>query len=181
MQFIKKILFFISLFALYIILRELIELYLMARALHPYVGYSTLVIILAVIVYFVVLPIARILRIPVYKGPVTDPKLELPLIRERLEQFRRHPAVRESGELEKLPSDERVAYKQTLAILHKETDKIRKTYVSQLFYTSSISQNGFIDAILILSSSISMIKDIFLLYNGRVSNRDLISSVFILF
>ncbi|OQY38189.1 MAG: hypothetical protein B6226_03975, partial [Candidatus Cloacimonetes bacterium 4572_65] len=38
-----------------------------------------------------------------------------------------------------------------------------------------MAQNGFLDALIILSSSINHIKSIFILYNGRVNNRDLLN------
>ena len=41
-----------------------------------------------------------------------------------------------------------------------------------MFYRTGIIQNGFIDSLLILSSSVALIKEMFTLYNGRVSNRD---------
>ena len=67
----------------------------------------------------------------------------------------------------------RAQYSKRIELLVKECANIRKKYVAQLFYSSSISQNGFIDAMLVLSYSINMVKDIFVLYNGRVTNRDL--------
>lgn len=173
MQFLKKIVLFLTLFAVYIILRELIKLYVLARSLHPWAGYATAVLIVAAIGYFIVLPVIRILRIPVYRGPATNPTDEPAIIKERLEKFTRHPSIVASGFERSDDRDIREQYKQAVKILRKEADKIRKRYVSQLFYTSAVSQNGFIDAVLILSSSIALIKEIFLLYNGRVSNRDL--------
>jgi hypothetical protein len=59
-----------------------------------------------------------------------------------------------------------------IKILEKEAFVIRRKYVSQVFYRTGIIQNGFIDALLILSSSVALIKDLFVLYNGRVSNKD---------
>ncbi|MFQ5605953.1 MAG: DUF697 domain-containing protein [bacterium] len=64
-------------------------------------------------------------------------------------------------------------YQKVVDVLQKQSDRIRKRYVLQLFYSSSISQNGFLDAILILSSSVNLVKDLFILYHGRVSNKDL--------
>jgi len=52
--------------------------------------------------------------------------------------------------------------------------KLEKNNLTQLFYSTSISQNGFIDALIIFSTSVNLIRDIFILYNGRVSNKDLI-------
>ena len=52
MQLLKRIFFFISLFALYIILRELLELYAYAYTFHPYAGYVVLLLILGTLIYF---------------------------------------------------------------------------------------------------------------------------------
>lgn len=175
MKFIKRIFLFISLFALYIIAREFLELYVLMRSVHPIAGYATLIIIMAAIIYFVAIPVIKILRIPIYKGPTKDKDKEIEIIRQRNERFKKNEVVKKLDIDFSIESDERKIYKDIIRELNLECQKIRSRYVSQLFYTSSISQNGFIDAILILSSSISLVKEIFLLYNGRVSNRDLLA------
>lgn len=175
MKLIKKILFFFSLFFLYIIIRELIELYVLANSLHPTAGYFALIVILGVFIYFILIPVIRIIRMPVYQGPTTDKLKEEQIIDERLMLFKKNTFIKTLNLDFNEPTDKRELYDSIIKKLEKECNKIRTKYVSQLFYTSSISQNGFIDAILILSSSVSLIKAIFILYSGRVSNRDLIN------
>ena len=82
MQLLKRIFFFISLFALYIIFRELLELYAYAYTFHPYVGYVVLLLILGTLIYFVFIPVYRILTLPVNPGPVSDQSKEAELIRQ---------------------------------------------------------------------------------------------------
>ncbi len=173
MQLIKRIFFFISLFFFYIIIRELISLYTYSYTIHPFLGYGVLVLLLAAVIYFVIIPVYRILIIPVNPGPATNADHEEELISNRIKKFQKNKFLLENNELEVSFTDPKDHYKKTIKVLEKECEQIRKRYVAQLFYSSSISQNGFIDALLVLSYSVNMVKDIFTLYNGRVTNRDL--------
>jgi len=173
MQLIKRIFFFISLFLFYIIIRELISLYTYSYTIHPFFGYGVLGLLLVAVVYFVIIPAYRILVIPINPGPVSNKDKEEELIKERTKRFQKNKFLLENTTKENYSSDLRERYSQTIRVLENECERIRKRYVAQLFYSSSISQNGFIDALLVLSYSINMVKDIFILYNGRVSNRDL--------
>jgi hypothetical protein len=172
MQLIKRIVFFISLFALYLIFRELLELYAYAYAAHPYLGYAVLFLILAVLVYFVFIPVYKIITLPVNPGPVSEKSKEEELIALRVQKFKKNKFLK-TEKYQALSEDNRENYTAAVQILSRECEKIRQRYVAQLFYSSSISQNGFIDAILVLSYSVNMIKEIFILYHGRVNNRDL--------
>ncbi|MBN2729943.1 MAG: hypothetical protein JXR53_12030, partial [Bacteroidales bacterium] len=69
--------------------------------------------------------------------------------------------------------ENRDEYNRAVTILDKKSKEIREKYVADLFYFSAIAQKGFIDAILMFSASINLVKEIFVLYNGRLSNRDL--------
>lgn len=171
---IKRVLFFISLFFIYIIAREFVSLYFYSYSIHPLFGYIMLAIILTLTGYFVIIPIYKIFTLPVNPGPVSSASKEIDLIDIRLIKFNKNRFLQESNIQNNLEKDKRKQYDQIVSVLEKECEKIRKKYVAQLFYSSSISQNGFIDAMLVLSSSVNMIKEIFILYNGRVTNRDLI-------
>ena len=173
MKFLKRIVFFISLFFIYIIFRELLELYYYSYALHPVAGYLILALICTVTVYFIIIPVYRILAMPVIPGPVTDKSQELELIELRLKRFEKNKQLKDFFTSTGPTDDPRILYNQAVEKLAHACEQIRRKYVAQLFYSSSISQNGFIDAMLVLSYSINMVKEIFILYNGRVTNRDL--------
>jgi hypothetical protein len=175
MQIIRRILFFISLFVVYIIIREFLELYYYAYTLHPIMGYVALLLIAASISYFVFIPLYKIFTLPVNPGPVLVQSREEALIQERLKRFKKNKFLLQKNLMLESGQDHREQYLQTVTLLEKECETIRKKYVAQLFYSSSISQNGFIDALLVLSYSVNIVKDIFILYNGRVSNRDLLT------
>ncbi|MCG8608306.1 DUF697 domain-containing protein [bacterium] len=173
MKIIKRLLFFLSMLLIYVIFRELLELYFLTRSVHPIFGYISLGLIFAFVTYFILIPIYKIVRIPKNYAPTTDPDKVPEIIRHRLHNFQQNPFLTESQiDLLKVSQDE-AGYHQIIEHLQKEAEQLRRRYVLQLFYSSSISQNGFLDAILILSSSINLIKDLFILYHGRVSNKDL--------
>ncbi len=173
MNIIKKILFFFSLFLLYLIFKEFVELYNLSKSIDPYFAYAVLIILTAFIFYFAIIPVYQIFRMPKNYAPVKN-KNEIPeLLEKRINNFKKNKFLLKSNfDFSEITYDED-GHKKIISFLEKESDRIRKKYISRLFYSTSISQNGFIDAILILSSSVNLIKEIFILYQGRVTNRDL--------
>jgi hypothetical protein len=94
------------------------------------------------------------------------------LIELRMKNFQNNSLIKEANIDISEPTEDN--YNRAVEILSAECEKVRKKYVNQMFYSTAISQNGFLDAIIILSSSVNMIKEIFTVYNGRVANRELI-------
>jgi len=174
MKIIKRIIFLLSFAVLYLIFREFVEIYLLVRSLHPIAGYGILLLLLGVTYYFIGVPIYRIIRIPVAYGPTRE-KSEIPgLTEKRVEHLQQNPYLLEKGyDFSDISGDES-GYKRIIGEIQPEAERIRARYVSKLFYSSSIAQNGFLDAILIFSASVNLVKELFILYNGRVSNRDLL-------
>lgn len=175
MNLIKRILFFISLFFAYLILKEFLILYHSMRSLHPYAGYGLLVLLSGIIVYFVIIPIFRIVRIRRLDAPVRDPEKVPVLIRKRLDHLSNNTYLQQSGFRWDDITMDRDGYDKVIRWLEPEAERIRKKYVTQVFYGTAIAQNGLLDAVIILSSSVHLIRDLFLLYQGRTSNRDLVS------
>ena len=173
MKLIKKIVFFFSLFLLYLILKEFFELYSLAKSIHPYFAYAVLVLLTAFLIYFALIPAYQVLRMPKNYSPVKNKNEVAALIEKRINNFKKNKfLIRSNFDFSTININEE-SHNKIITSLEKECDRIRKKYVSRLFYSTSISQNGFIDAILILSSSVNLIKEIFILYQGRVTNRDL--------
>ncbi len=173
MKIVGRIFTFFSIFLLYIIARELLELYVLTAAIHPLLGYATLIALAIAVVYFIVIPIYKIIAIPKNYEPVRDPE-KVPALREqRQRNFRKNPYLIECGYEFDDGAGEEEAYQKIISTLQVRSNALRKRYVLQLFYSSSISQNGFLDAILILSSSVNLVKELFILYHGRVTNKDL--------
>ena len=173
MRIFKRLLLFVSLVCFYFIAKEFVSFYYFFRSLHPVAGYLSLVLITTLVCYFILIPVIRILKLPKSYSPVFKKKDADQLIKKRITSFKKNPYLNNTNfDFSEINSDEE-SYNKIINKLQPEIDRLRKKYVSQLFYSSSISQNGFLDAVLILSSSINLIKEIFILYQGRVSNRDL--------
>ncbi len=144
------------------------------ESVNIYLAYTVFVAIILFIFYFAILPIVNIIKLPSNLGP-TKIKSEVGRLREkRIKQFSKNPFLLKSEiDANSLQNNDEV-YETTISILEKESYKIRKSYVNRLFYSTSVSQNGFIDSIMILSASINLVKEIFILYNGRVSAVELL-------
>ena len=172
MKVIKRIMIFIFVFASYFVLKEFIELYVYLKNINIYLGYFGLLLIFVFLFYFVGVPVFKIFKIPVVYGP-TNKEDEIPkLLAKRIALFRTNRFLLDNGYDFNLVKNDQESYDRIITVLSLECKNKRRMYVNQLFYSTGISQNGFLDALLILSASVNLIKEIFILYNGRVSNRD---------
>lgn len=173
MKYFKRLLIFFSVIILYFIFKEFLQLFVLIRNIHPYAGITFLLVALISMIYFVIFPLIQILKHPKIFSPVYQIEKEAELITIRLQLFADNKIIQSNQELLQIEPDPKIQYKKIVEALHLECQKIQKKYVNRVFYTTSISQNGFIDAFFILTNSINMIKEIFILYNGRVSNKQL--------
>jgi len=173
MKMIKKILFFLSLFLLYIIFKEFLILYHYARSFHPVLGYGVLIVITFGLGYFIILPLFKIISMPARLRPARNPDKVDRLIQTRMKYFLRNSYLNKTYFDFDSVREDKHGYTNVINHLKPEMKRIRKNYVTKVFYSTAIAQNGFLDAVLIISSSVHMIKEYFLLYHGRVSNRDL--------
>jgi len=173
MKFIKRIFFFFSLFLLYIVAKEFLQLYSYLAQLHPYAGYGFLAILAGISIYFVFIPVVHLLRIPRFEGPPSSRDAEGEFIKQRMLRLQSNPHLLLQHTAFSSFSLDANGYSQLIAPLNKQCQKLRDRHIAQIFYTTSIAQNGFLDALLIIAISVQHVKEIFVLYNGRVSNRDL--------
>jgi hypothetical protein len=174
MKHIKRILTFLSLFVLYIIFKEFLHVYTMLYTVHPIAAWVFILLAGGFFIYFVAFPLFKIISIPAGYGPVYDSRHEEHLIAKRMERFRKNRHLINSGFDVSTLKNDKESYTRVIREMDKGVDQLRRKHIPQLFYSTTIAQNGFLDALLILSSSINHIKEIFILYNGRVSNKDLI-------
>lgn len=174
LKILKKIFFLISFFFLYLFLKEMFILYSSMDAVHPAAGYIFLVIIGAFIVYFIAMPVIRIFAMPSLDRPVKDPEKIPSLIEKRIKRFRKNRyLVRQGFDFSNIHTD-RAGYEAVLRAFDSRIQEIRKKYVTQVFYTTAVAQNGFLDGLIILSAGVHLIQDIFTLYHGRVYTRDIL-------
>ncbi len=173
MKMLKRLVLFVIVLFGYLILREMLNFYVLAYTANPYLGYSVLVVLISILVYFVFIPLYQISRLSGDPGPARKRRKEADLIEMRLQRSLSNPYLKKiKFDPPKIGSTiER--YEITTAVLSKRCDQIRRKYIVHLFYSSAVSQYGFIDAILIFSANINLVKEIFTLYTGRATGRDL--------
>lgn len=174
MRVIRKIIAFLAISLSLVLIREFVAIYTDLKAIDPIYATIFIVFILLLIVYFVLIPLIQIITTTKIPPPVTEPSKEIQLIEKRVKIFESSDAIKKI-----IVNDISVKekYQTYVSQLEKEASKIRNRYVTNVFYSTSISQNGFLDGIIILSAGANVIKDIFRLYNGRVSNRDLLTII----
>lgn len=170
MRVIRKIIFFLAISLSLIIIREFIAIYTDLITIDPLYGIIFIILISIIFIYFVLIPLVQIIRTPKIPAPVTNAGEVNKLMESRIQIFESSGFLKDST-IQNKPLKEK--YEAYISVLEKEAQKIRSRYVINVFYSTAISQNGFLDGIIILSAGINVIKDIFKLYNGRVSNKDL--------
>ena len=167
---IQRIVFFFALAASVLIVREFLSIYNDLRQVDEYWGYAFLIFISLCTIYFVIVPFIKIFSIRRIHPPVNDVKDIDGLLVKRITALEKSRFITPLKGTDITP---RQQYDEYIKILSAEVQKVRKVYVSRLFYSTTISQNGFLDALFILSASINLVKEIFIIYNGRTSNMDL--------
>ncbi len=172
LRFIKRVFVFFALFILYLVLKEILQLYAVLKAVHPWAAVGFALLIGAAILYSLIYPAVRLLFMPVYPGPVNNEKDVPRLIEKRVRLFEVNPYMK-TQQLETPHSDLPVLYEHQVKILKSECHRIRKKYILQMFYSTSIAQNRFLDAMLVLGISFNLVKEIMILYHGRLVMRDL--------
>lgn len=170
----KRILTWLSLILVYLVIKEFLVLHQAAKSIHPWGGWAMIALFMGVIGYFVVIPFMRIIVMPARLRPARDPEQINRVASARVKQMRKNIRLRpvdvDWEAVESTPE----GYRRLLEALAPEAEKIRKRYVTQVFYATSIAQNGFLDAVIILSIATAMMRDYFILYQGRVSNREML-------
>jgi hypothetical protein len=170
----KRVLFFISLLVLYLIIKELLVIIHYTRSVHPYLMYGTVAALLIALTYFILLPLLKIFSMSKIYSVTNDEKKVPSLLRKRIDNFRNNPYLNAIGyDFSTLEYTEEY-YNEVTSVIAKQCHLIRKKYVLQIFLTTGISQNGFLDSFLILSGSFGMIKEIFVLYHGRVPDKEML-------
>ena len=144
-KFINRLLFFFSFFLLFFVIKELVSFYAMLVDINPWLAYGVFSLIGAATVYMVAIPLYKIFTIPVNPSPALDKKMELRVIQKRMARFRKSDLLPLKGINTTDLTDTKEDYDKVIKVLNKESEKIRKKYVSQVFYRTGIIQNGFID------------------------------------
>lgn len=143
--------------------------------MHPVLGYAYVLVALLLLIYFILLPSWKVFRIPKGFKPVKSVNHIDEEISRRLSILKENPYLKKMKYDFSGAMSDRESYDRIIGVLSEECENIRKKYAKWLFISSTVAQNGFLDAILILSANVNMVKEIFILYNNRVTNRDLLA------
>ncbi|MEP4532671.1 MAG: DUF697 domain-containing protein [Cyclobacteriaceae bacterium] len=173
-KILRRTFMFFSIVILYFIVKELLFLYSSLKDIHPYVAYGFVAIILLLTIFYIVVPIIRVLQIPVFKSPSFDAGDRNQILRSRLKSLRKNAHLVAAGVTQNQFESTEEEYNQYISALKPGVEQIRKQYVKRVFISTTIAQNGFLDAFILLSTNATMVREIFSLYNGRVNNLDLL-------
>jgi hypothetical protein len=160
-------------------------LYREARAVHPLLGALVLIAVAAGIVLLVLVPIAQVLRLP---GALTRPSEQSGpkwdrFVRRYAKRLARNSLVR-AGHAEINALDTALREKGDAALLEVESAKavtyldgearkIVARHAAAVFTATAISQSGRLDAAIVLSAQLRLVKEIAELYYQRPRPREL--------
>lgn len=173
MKTLKKILFFVSFFFLYFLVKEFLQLYTYLAGINEVLAIIVIAVLSLFVIYFGLIPIIQIITLPADLGPTSSISEAVSLRERRIKKLRGNKFLSENNFDFTLIDNSEESYNKIVSVLRPECEKIRKKYINQVFYSTAVSQNGFLDAILIFSSAVNLVKEIFLLYHGRVKTREL--------
>jgi hypothetical protein len=167
---IKRIIVFFSVLAFYFVAKEFLTLYFLLENVSPYLAWAMVLASGAFLFFYGVKPLLEIVKMSQFDEPVNDRSKIAELRAKRLESFKENKYLKSEGvRLENLHNTQE-EYDRIVNILKEKSREIRSRYVKGVFYKVGVSQNGFIDSIVLLGSSIMMMKEMFAIFNGRVNN-----------
>lgn len=172
LKFLAKLFAVISLFAIIIIAKEFLEILMLLKSIWSGFAYIFIALICFILAYFVVIPLWKIYILPSSFQPTSKHQKIHSEYKRRLKLLAENKYLKEIGYVVLEKGNEQESYDMAIQKLEEKSKEIREKYVRNVFYSTTIAQNGFLDAVLILLASINLIKEIFSLFNGRVSNRD---------
>ena len=144
---------------------------LMARAFNPVFGTVVLYGLLLMYAAMIAVPIILFLTMPpALRPPENEDSPEFDRFIEKLKkQLARNNYVAESGN----PLDTRQDIEKAVDTLKEQADNVTKSTASTVFVTTAISQNGRLDAILVLLAQVRLIWEIAHVFNQRPSIREM--------
>ena len=153
------------------LINQTVALVALADRVHPFVGDAALWSLLALYAFCIGVPTFLLLRLP---PPLRPPALqagpEFDRFRERLaKRLRRNPHL--AGRPLASPSLEEI--EASLAVLDAEADRITRAAAKQVFLTTAISQNGSLDAVVVLAAQSKLVLEVARVYYQRPTLRDM--------
>ncbi len=152
------------------LINQTVQIVELAERLHPVLADAVLWFLVIVFVVCAIAPVVLFLRLP---KPLHPPDREdAPEFEAHLEalgnRLRRNPALKGQA------LATRVEIEAGLRQLERHSDKLIRGAASQVFVTTAISQNGSLDALLVLAANTRLIWKIAHVYYQRPTLRDML-------
>jgi hypothetical protein len=152
-----------------IVLNQAFQLVELADRIHPAFGTAVLITIIVVFLVGIGLPLHAYLRLP---KPLIPPRqTEGP----QFERYRERLSKRLASNplLASQPAGQPLSVEASLARLDEIADRRTRDVASQVFLATAISQNGSVDALVVLGAQGKLVLDIATIYFQRPTLRDL--------
>ena len=168
----RKILYVVTLLFgvvfLVLVINQTAQIVSLAATLHPVAGQATLWALLIVYAACLLVPVILFLRLPAALSPPES--TESP-------EFQRHlnavgSRLRDHPLLDSRPLSTREDIEGALGALNGQADEVIRQTAGQVFVSTAISQNGSLDAILVLVTQSKMIWKLAHVYYQRPTIRD---------
>jgi hypothetical protein len=167
-----SMLFLLVIFAI----NQTAQLYAMTSAIHPYLGYLTLALLIAAFAFIIFIPLTAFLSLK--RRPDLPASMDSPEYGTYIDSLKTRLQTNRYLKGEGFAFDEtaetRIEVERALKVLNERADTIIKSNSSAVFLTTAISQNGSLDSIFVLSSITKMVWEIAHIYNQRPTFRDLV-------
>ncbi len=143
----------------------------LAREVHPTLGTATLWGLLTAYGAMIVVPIVIVLRMP--KALIPPESEDCPEFAGHLKQLGQRLASNPRVQRASIRPVDRPSIETAIRILDDDADAIVRQMATTIFLTTSVSQSGRLDALLVLVAQSRMVWRIAQLYNQRPSLREM--------
>src|SRR5450759_199834 len=169
----RRIVAFGSLFVLLcstiFVINQTAQVVLLANTISPVLARIVLVVLLAVYAVAILVPVTLFIRLPPPISPPTDeqsPEYQT-YLRRLGTRLATNPDLISAGAL-----DDRASIESALKVLDAKADDVIKRTASTLFVTTAVSQNGSLDALMVLAEQTRLIWQVARIYNQRPTLRE---------
>lgn len=163
------------LFFLIIVLNQGIQLSTWAFGVNNIFGYAVAALLVLMFIILILYPVIRVLS---YKAVPEVPKSkdseEFPEYVEKMHSLLRKNTYLSTHAVELTGQNKELELENAYRSLGEEADKVIKAEAVKVFLTTSISQNGALDGVFMLTSLVKMVWRITHLYEARPSIRKLV-------
>jgi hypothetical protein len=159
--------------AMVIVANQLIQFAQFARTLHPLAGDVVTIGLVALAGAVLLMPIVLIVRLP--KALVLPDETDPAAVETYLTQLRRRLAINPNLAANPIDLSSRAGLDSAIRQLDARADQITKRAASTIFVSTAISQNGRLDALMVLAAQMRLVWQIAQVYRQRPLWRELLN------